>query len=208
MKVSRVNLPYSVSVLRWQESSDARTLEKACESRSLEDVMMMLFHSGSGLPVRTHVYERERVATIPLTIFNHKKDNHYYTKKYKFANVIQVRSDMVPNVENYIDSIFLMSYTDLVEWPESLDALVKEGVRSSFLFVPSSHMQSAFGLLRNIFKRHKRRIEYFKVHPEDKDAELNAKLIDSPLQFVGTLQVTLMQTLNVPVGMIVYSRDT
>lgn len=207
MKVRRANLPYSVTVQRWQDGYEASAIEKACASRSLENVMMMLFHSGSGPPPTVSVHERERIGTIPLTLFNHKKDTQYYSMKYKFANIIQVRPEMIPDVENYIDSIFLMSYIDLIEWPEALDSLVKEGARSSFLFVPSSHIHSAFQLLRNIFKRHKRRSAYFKDHPEDKDAEITQKLMDSPLQFVGTLQATLMQTLNVPVAMIVYSRD-
>jgi hypothetical protein len=99
------------------------------------------------------------------------------------------------------NQIFVLTYADLVEWPPTLDELVQKVPYALLLFVPGGFVSSAFEEMKRIWKRHEERKMYYESRTDDPKAEMNLKVVNSAVEFVSTLQWTLMKKLKVPVAM-------
>lgn len=114
---------------------------------------------------------------------------------------MQERSDESENSDKQSD-LFIFSYTDLIDMPETLYQTHQNFPCASFLFIPTCFMKPAFKLMNKIFERHDKRRKFYEANPTDPNSSVNMQLFSSPALFIGTIQQTLMSELGVPVSVI------
>ena len=86
--------------------------------------------------------------------------------------------------------------------PETLYQTFKQFPKASFLFIPANFMKDAFKIMDKIFERNEKRKRFFEANQSNPDYNVNMCIFKSPLQFIGTIQQTLMKELNIPIPII------
>lgn len=183
-------------VFRWKRDHE----DDSCLQRSRDTIETSLAALGACFPTPQHTEGVNRFITFPFPLCESTRDTEKYSKDYPFCDFYELRNDNNIDFRKLTNTIFLFTYSDLVDWPGFLAKLTHTVPYVCFLFIPSSHMTQAFQEIKRIYKRHEKRRAYFQKHPTDPRAEFNQLLLKNPFQFVATLQLTLTKKLNAPVA--------
>ena len=167
-----------------------------------------------------YVKKDERKYNYFLPCFQDNKDNSYYNQKYPFCTFIDTSEfnfvltpkrsrksksskPQTPSQDYLAFKVYLMTYTDLCENHLMLQKLTSFK-QAAFLFIPAFLMKNALVLMKPIFERHKKRIAFFQDTKNiNNDIGNDKRLALNPIDFIISLQTTLISSLHCPIPLII-----
>ena len=149
----------------------------------------ILYQLGTIKSPSIYVNNFERYFPFPFPLFEKNKEIDKYIKDYPFC-IFRNEDD-----KSFPDEILIMTFSDYFEWPPFLDKIIHNGFYSCILFVPGFIIKDCFDELNLIFERHQRRKLFLNLNK----IENQKKILEDPFQFIGTIQLTLMKKLKVPI---------
>ncbi|OHT13785.1 hypothetical protein TRFO_16008 [Tritrichomonas foetus] len=99
-------------------------------------------------------------------------------------------------------TLFLFSYSDMCENHSMMRKLAQRYPSAFVMFIPGQVMKEALKIMKHIFERQKKRIDYVSEHKLDPELIEHDAIANVPFDFITAIQATLSDTLNCPIPLI------